>query len=152
MRDKDYFILQWLAGYSEPIAIEETNAPHDVRVNFTFSGVDRSKYPDAIRVALFDLGKYGLVKERYNKFEITEHGRKELEMYLQKIKRKNEKENLQFESLQVELQKAKLEIDDLVNRLIDYDKVKRQSKMATIYAGVSALTAAIAILIALIKK
>ena len=152
MRERDYYLLQWLAEQSEPIEIKEKDAPHNVRINFTFMGLDRNRYPNAIRVALFDLEQHGLVKEQYNKFSITEPGRKELERYLQTVKKAEEKESLQFESIKADLQKTKLEIDDLVNKLVDYDKVKTQAKIAIICAVVSAAAAVIAILIALMKK
>lgn len=151
MKERDYYLLQWLAEQSEPIEIKEKDAPHNVRVNFTFIGLDRNKYPNAIRVALFDLEQHGLVKETYNRYSITEPGRKELERYLQTMKKAEEKENLQFESLQTELQKTKLEIDDLMNKLVDYDKVKEQAKWSVRYAAISAIAAVAAILIALLK-
>lgn len=151
MKERDYYLLQWLAEQSEPIEIKEKDAPHNVRVNFTFIGLDRNKYPNAIRVALFDLEQHGLVKETYNRYSITESGRKELERYLQTMKKAEEKENLQFESLQTELQKTKLEIDDLMNKLVDYDKVKEQAKWSVRYAAISAIAAVAAILIALLK-
>ena len=58
----------------------------------------------------------------------------------------SEKESeIEFAS-KLELQKVRLEIDDLTNRLIDYRKIKNQSLWAIIFSAVAAVAAMIALL------
>ena len=65
---------------------------------------------------------------------------------------KKQKAEMQDELLKKELQKINLDIDDLVNKLLDYDKVKDQAKWSIRWAAISGLAALAAILISLLKK
>jgi DNA-binding PadR family transcriptional regulator len=149
MKEKDYHILQWLAEQDEPVEFKENTVPLNVRINYTFYGLDRNNTPNSIYIALFDLEQLGLVKKKHIKYSITDYGRRAVESYLNGVAKVEEKDNLEFENMRIELQKAHLEIADLVNKLADYDKVKRQAKWSAFFSALSAIAAIVTILISL---
>jgi predicted methyltransferase len=120
------------------------NEPDDYRNCFPEECSDRefANYSQVIKAALLD---QGIIQrgDSEGKTVITEKG-KEFTSFADIKAKAVELERLGLEKLQ-------LDVKDLQNKVFDYDKTKRQARLAIIYAGLSALTSVIAILIALLK-
>ena len=97
--------------------------------------------PSDIFPALKVLVQKNLIEEHPTEdiYYLSDYGREYYRDAVEKQKREEAKSAKEIEKLH-------LEIDDLVSRLTDYDKVKNQAKWAIIFAAVSAIAALIALL------
>jgi hypothetical protein len=115
---------------------------YETKGMLSFEDIEK-KFPNPSAQKLLDSVNYlvnqNLLEEDGKGWKVSPYGIKKYESLLEKERLKEQRTSKEYEQLH-------LGVDDLVNRLSDYNKVKHWAKWSVILAGLSAVIALIALL------
>jgi adenylate cyclase class IV len=136
LSDEDYLFLSIFPKDKQPVP-KDPNVLEAVKP-YGLLNQDVNRLYDRLCPRFLERDKNGVMM-----FSINDTGLNFLTKYEKKLVEKAEKDNREHQIKTKELQKLELEIEDLVNRLVDYERTKRNAKIALIIAVIASVAAVI---------